>query len=252
MQDNIFDSATTGTETSEDKTTSSESSFLEKMVGEGKKFKDIEALARGKFEADNHIREITTTLDELREELARQDYAKSLLEHLDKGSDAGKESQPPLEKPSSSNTETTSQSASDLKALVEKVLTEKEKDRLYSQNVQTVTEEMERHFGDKSGQILRGKSQELGMSVEKLKEIAASSPTAFLQLIGINQSKKPTQATLPSSSVRSETFNPNSQDRDFEYYQKLRKENRSMYYTPKIQNMMIQDRERLGSRFYKT
>ena len=34
--------------------------------------------------------------------------------------------------------------------------------------------------------------------------------------------------------------------------QKLRKENRTLYYSPKIQNMMLQDRERLGDRFYNS
>jgi hypothetical protein len=110
---------------------------------------------------------------------------------------------------------------------------------------------MEKKFGDKAGQVLKTKSQELGMSLDRLKEIAAESPTAFFQLIGVS-AQKPSMAAAPQSSVRSEGFNPNSADRDFDYYQKLRKENRSLYYSPKVQNMLIQDRQRLGDRFYKS
>ena len=247
----IFTSATTEQTATEEQTTQTTESFVTQLVGEGKKFKTIEELAKGKVEADNHIGNITKTLDELRAELAKQDYAKSLLEQMNKGSET-KAEQPPSNIPSPSNTENTTQSASDIEALVEKALTEKERNRTVAQNIAVVGEEMEKQFGDKAAQILKSKSQELGMSMDRLKEIAAESPTAFFQLVGVSASRKPQVSTAPQSSVRSEGFNSNSQDRDFSYYQTLRKENRSLYYSPKVQNMMIQDRSRLGERFYKT
>lgn len=247
----IFTSATTEQTTTEGQNAQTNESFVAQLVGEGKKFRDLEALAKGKLEADRHIGEITKTLDELRAELAKQDYAKSLLESINKGSETRAE-QPPPNNPSPSNTENTTQNASDIESLVEKVITEKERNRTVAQNIAVVGEEMEKQFGDKAGQILKSKAQELNMSIERLKEIAAESPTAFFQLVGVSANRKPQTSTAPQSTVRSEGFNPNSQDRDFEYYQKMRKENRSLYYSPKIQNMMLQDRERLGSRFYKT
>jgi hypothetical protein len=246
----IFNAATTAETTTADQVTQTNDSFVTQLVGEGKKFKDVESLAKGKLEADRHIGEITKTLDELRAELAKQDYAKTLLEQMSKGSDAGAE-QPTPNLTSPSNTENTTQSASDIESLVERVITEKEKNRTLNQNLGVVSEEMEKKFGDKAGQVLKTRSQELGMSLDRLKEIAAESPTAFFQLIGVS-AQKPSMAAAPQSSVRSEGFNPNSADRDFDYYQKLRKENRSLYYSPKVQNMLIQDRQRLGDRFYKS
>ena len=246
----IFNSATTENTTTGEQQTQTNDSFVTQLVGEGKKFKDYEALAKGKLEADRHIGEITKTLDELRAELAKQDYAKALLEQMSKGPET-RQDDPPPNTSSSSNTENTTQSASDIETLVEKVITEKEKSRTISQNLSVVSEEMEKKFGDKASNILKSKSQELNMSLDRLKEIAAESPTAFFQLIGVSVPKA-TTATAPQSSVRSETFNSNSQDRDFDYYQKLRKDNRSLYYSPKVQNMMLQDRTRLGDRFYKT
>lgn len=245
----IFNSATTETTTEQTQTQTNES-FVSQLVGEGKKFKDLESLAKGKLEADRHIGEITKTLDELRAELARQDYAKTLLEELNKAPETRQDTPNP-DLSSSSIPENTTQNASDIEALVEKVITEKEKNRTVSQNIAIVGQEMEKKFGDKATQVLKTKSQELGISLDKLKEIAAESPTAFFQLIGVSATR-PTAATAPQSSIRSENFNPDSQDRTFEYYQKIRKENRSLYYSPKIQNMMLQDRERLGSRFYNT
>lgn len=246
----IFTSATTESTTTETQQTQTNDSFVTQLVGEGKKFKDIEALAKGKLEADRHIGEITKTLDELRAELAKQDYAKSLLEQMSKGPET-RQDDPPPNTSSSSNTENTTQSASDIETLVEKVITEKEKSRTVAQNLSVVSEEMEKQFGDKAGSILKAKSQELNITLDRLKEIAAESPTAFFQLVGVS-GKKVQTSTAPQSSVRSETFSSNSQDRDFDYYQKLRKENRSLYYSPKVQNMMLQDRTRLGDRFYKS
>jgi hypothetical protein len=137
----IFSSATTDNTTNETQQTQTKESFVDHLVGDGKKFKDIEALAKGKLEADRHIGEITKTLDELRAELAKQDYAKNLLEQMSKGSETGAEQPPPVTT-SSSNTENTTQSASDFEALVEKVITAKEKSKTASQNISVVGEEM--------------------------------------------------------------------------------------------------------------
>jgi hypothetical protein len=40
-----------------------------------------------------------------------------------------------------------------------------------------------------------------------------------------------------------------SAERDWSYYQKLRRENQSQYYTPKIQRQLMEDKKRLGDRF---
>lgn len=250
----IFSSATTEGTTTDTQQTQTNESFVNQLVGEGKKFRDVEALAKGKLEADKHIGEITKTLDELRAELSKQDYAKSLLEQMSKGSETGAEQPPPVTT-SSSNTENTTQSASDFEALVEKVITAKEKSRTASQNISVVGEEMQRQYGDKTADVLKAKSLELNMSLDRLKEIAAESPTAFFQLVGVKKmSERGNTSTgiTTQSTIRSENFNSNSQDRDFSYYQKMRKENRSLYYSPKIQNTMLQDRERLGERFYNS
>jgi hypothetical protein len=173
---------------------------------------------------------------------------------MSKGSETGAEQPPPVTT-SSSNTENTTQSASDFEALVEKVITAKEKSKTASQNISVVGEEMQKQYGDKTADVLKAKSLELNMSLDRLKEIAAESPTAFFQLIGVKKMGEKTSTSTgvtTQSTIRSENFNSYSQDRTFEYYQKLRKENRSLYYSPKIQNSMLQDRERLGDRFYNS
>lgn len=247
---NVFDSATTeNTTPAEDNNNQTNDSYVTQLVGEGKKFRDIESLAKGKLEADRHIEEITKTLNELREEVSKQDYAKDLLAKLqDKGTESGTVNSASEINTGNSATGNTIPDASDLEALVEQLMTKKEQSRTVEQNISVANDAVVAQFGDKSSEVVKAKAQELGMSVDRLKEIAAESPTAFLQLIGVGQRKEATKVTNPTS-IRTENFSQ-TQDRTFDYYQKMRKENKALYYSPKVQRMLMDDRLRLGDKFY--
>lgn len=247
----VFDSATTENATTAQTTTETNSSFTEQLVGEGKKFRDVESLAKGKLEADRHIAEITRTLTELREEVAKQDYAKTLLEQLQsKGAGSGTANTEDSLLTRNSATENTTQAREvDIEALVEQAITKKEKTRTFEQNISAANEAMVSQYGDRAGEVLKLKAQELNMSVDRLKEIAAESPTAFLQLV-TDSSKKPTDKVVMPSSVRQDSLASNTSERTFNYYQKIRKENKSQYYSPKVQRMLMEDRLRLGEKFY--
>lgn len=247
----IFNSATTENTASADTGNGqTNASYMEQLVGEGKKFKDIESLAKGKLEADRHIEEITKTLNELREEVSKQDYAKELLTKLqDKGTDTGTVNSATGTTAGNSAMGNTTPNASEIEALVEQLMTKKEQSRTLEQNIAVANDAVVAQFGEKAGEVVKAKAIELGMSLDRLKEIAAESPTAFLQLIGVNTQKR-TESVAPKSSVRTEAFSNTSSDRTFEYYQKLRKENKSLYYSPKVQRMLMDDRLRLGEKFY--
>jgi hypothetical protein len=86
------------------------------------------------------------------------------------------------------------------------------------------------------------------MSLERMRDIAAESPNAFFALIG----EKPQQpfSPLTQGSVRTEGVNmQTSTERNFDYYQKLRRENRNLYYSAKTQQQMFEDKSRLGEKF---
>jgi hypothetical protein len=146
-------------------------SYLQKLVEtRGDNWKDPEVLAKGKLEADEHIKNLETQLTQMREDLSTE-----------------------------------------------------------------------------ARTILVNKSQELGISVERMQELAAESPSAFFALIG---EKQQTFKPITQGSVRTEAVGVKSGgERDFNYYQTLRRENRGLYYTPKIQQQMMEDRQRLGDRF---
>jgi hypothetical protein len=53
-----------------------------------------------------------------------------------------------------------------------------------------------------------------------------------------------------TGSVRTEGVNMQaSTERNWAYYQKLRRENKNLYYTPKVQQQLMDDKMRLGDKF---
>lgn len=231
--------------------TQTQESYLQKLVqAKGENWSDPEVLAKGKLEADGYISNLESQLTELREELNKQDYSKTLLDQLqEQAADptTAKLGEPSNNSSTNSQNTTASLSEDDLKSLVEKTLTEREKGTALANNLSLVDQELEKSFGTEAKTKVANKAKELGMSMERMREIAAESPQAFFSLIG---EPEKTFSPMVQGSVRTEGVNmQNSTERDFSYYQKLRRENRNLYYSAKTQQQMFQDKDRLGEKF---
>mgnify|MGYP003112422356 CR=1 FL=1 len=228
-------------------------SYVQKLVEvKGENWKDPEVLAKGKLEADNYIKELETQLSQIREDVGKQDYAKELLTKLQERATSSANVNPEVTQknksgaPSEDNTPS-SVSEETLKSLVEKTLTEREIQSTVTQNLRAVNQKMEESYGTEAEAHVKKKAEELGMSFDRLQDLAAESPNAFFTLIG-----EPQKVAQPivQGSVRTEGVNmQRSTERNFDYYQRLRRENKSLYYTPRIQQQMFEDRIRLGDKF---
>lgn len=233
--------------------TEQQSSFVDQLVqAKGDNWRDPEVLAKGKLEADTYISNLETQLKELREELERKDYTDSVMSQAkDKASvsTADKTSSPNKDDKGTGENGNTSQELSDdkLKSLVEQTLHQREQETKVKNNLAQVDAQLNQTFGTDAAEVVQKKAQELGMSMERIKDIAQESPAAFFALIG--EGNKKTQSPMVQGSVRTESINTGSTERTFDYYQKLRRENRNLYYTPKVQQQMMEDKARLGDRF---
>lgn len=232
--------------------TTPQESYLQKLVeAKGENWKDPEVLAKGKLEADGYIKTLEEQLAQMREDLKKQEYQAQVLEQLqNKAADttAAKTGVPNDNGSAETQNTTAGLSEEDLKSLVEKTLTQRDKEASVKQNLAQVDKALEETFGTEALAVVQKKAQELGMSIERMKDIAAESPNAFFALIG----EKPKQPLNPmiQGSVRTEGVNMQaSAERDWSYYQKLRRENKNLYYTPKIQQQLMEDRMRLGDKF---
>jgi DNA polymerase III alpha subunit (gram-positive type) len=227
-------------------------SYLQKLVeAKGENWKDPEVLAKGKLEADGYIKTLEEQLAQMREDLKKQEYQAQVLEQLqNKAADstAAKTGVPNDNGSTEAQNTTASLSEEDLKSLVEQTLTQREQQASVKQNLAQVDKALDDIFGTEALAVVQKKAQELGMSIERMQDIAAESPNAFFALIG----EKPKQPMNPmiQGSVRTEGVNMQaSAERDWSYYQKLRRENKNLYYTPKIQQQLMEDKMRLGDKF---
>lgn len=228
-------------------------SYLERLVkAKGENWKDPEVLAKGKLEADGYIKNLEDQLKQLREDLGKQEYSKQLLDQLQ-----NKATQPASVNPVAANkdngstaTEGNTQpqvSEDTLKSLVEQTLTQRERENTVKQNLAVVDEELQKSYGTEAPVVVKQKAKELGMSVQRLQEIAAESPTAFFNLIG---EPKKAMAPLVQGTIRTEGVNMQaSAERDWAYYQNLRRTNKQLYYSPKVQRQLMEDKARLGAKF---
>jgi hypothetical protein len=234
-------------------TTEQTESYVAKLVeAKGDNWKNPEVLAKGKLEADRYIKELEDQLNQMREDLKKEDYAEKILQEIrNKAADTSTANRTlPNNDTAGATKDGTPQpslSEEDLKSLVDKTLTEREKQNTVTQNIRLVDEELQRQYGTEAQKTVLKKAEDLGISLERMKEIASESPTAFFALIGDG---KKTFNPMVNSSVRTEGVNLQpSAERDWSYYQKLRRENRDLYYTPKIQQQLMQDKGRLGDKF---
>ena len=234
--------------------TQPQESFLQKLVeAKGDNWKDPEVLAKGKLEADGYIKNLEDQIAQMREDMKKQDYQAQILEQLQNKAAETTTAQTAMPNDNGS-TETQNTTASlsenDLESLVEKTLVKREQDSVIKQNLAQVDQELVNSFGTEAEATVRQKAQELGMSLSRLRDIAAESPTAFFSLIGQPQQ---TFSPMVQGSVRTEGVNMQaSNTRDWNYYQKLRRENPNQYYSPKVQQQLIQDRMKMGDKFGNT
>ena len=226
-------------------------SFLDKLVqAKGENWRDPETLAKGKLEADGYIKNLEDQLANMREDMKKQDYQSEILTQLQNKATETSAVNPEVPNDNTSvNTQNTTGAVNeeDLKSLVEKTLNQRELQAKVQTNLELVDKELEGIFGTEAKAQIEKKATELGMSIDRLRDIAAESPNAFFALIGEN--KRPVDPIV-SGSVRTEgvSMQP-STERNFDYYQKLRRENRNLYYSAKTQQQMFEDKARLGDKF---
>lgn len=212
------------------------------LVGEGKKFKTVDDLAKGKAEADAFIEQLKKEQADLRKELSVKVDTEATLTELRNEMKALKESKSVI--PSKENT-TSALSENDLKALVSKTITESEANRSQTQNIVTANNQLVKHYGttEKAQEALRNKAQELGLSIDELKGIAARSPTALLKMVLPEGVKQPEGGSFQSGSLNSDAL-PHQQSGEpkegtKEYFDMLRTKDKKRYWSAEVQNQIF-------------
>ena len=244
----LFEDQTKGQDGNQNQQTQTQEDWLAKIVEvKGEAFKDPQVLAKSKLESDNYIKQLEGQLTELRTELSKEEAAKKLLAELESRRQAPNANS--LPKQGETNPSDTKPELSEdvIQRLVEETLSKRETTQTAKQNAKMVQDQLVQKYGTEAKAHVEKKAQELGMSFDRLSALAAESPSAFMTLIGEPKTefKAPVQGTI--NTAAGNYSNPS--ERNWDYYQNLRRTNKTLYFNPKTQQQMMQDKMRLGDRF---
>jgi hypothetical protein len=101
-------------------------------------------------------------------------------------------------------------SEEDIAAIVSKTLNTNQEAVLRQQNLSTVVTSMQSVFGAKAEEVFNSKAKELGMSVQEFNALAARTPKAVMDLIGIKQATNQGSSYV-QSSINTGGLAPNQQ-----------------------------------------
>ena len=153
-------------------------------VGETSVYKDVAALLKGAQEKEKMLTQLKAENAELREQLSRsaniEDFRKELLKMSEMtGEDISK----------MSVDATNTISAEEIQKIVLQSMQQEQVRVAKEANLNKVMADLQATYGTEAENKLTVKSQELGMSVEALKDLAKDSPNAFRTLMGVQESR---------------------------------------------------------------
>jgi len=222
--------------------------YLEELVGEGKKFKTAEDLARGKYEADTYIEIMKKRQDELRADYLKmrdEAMAKAKLEELiskldNKQSHVDEPKNEERVKPLDLN---------EIDTLFSNKLREHEVARKQQENLKLVKDKLIERFGNNYQSTVKQQIESLGITEEVFTQMAQNYPQMVFKTLDIDKPRATEQFPAPPRNSVQGLPQSGKKDRTWTYYQELKKTNPRLYYDPKIAKQMHDDYQRLGEAF---
>jgi len=227
----------------------------EDLVGEGKKFKTVDDLAKGKLEADTFIEKLQREQKELREELDKRLTVEAALRHAQ---EAGIRVDPPQPKANDPPPARQAENEPDIDSRITKALEARDRNKATQDNLQTATAKLVEVYGtpEKAAEIVKARAEELGMTRQQLGDMASSNPKAFYRLVGLDA--KPAEA--PKASSWSNPKNPAAMAAvagasvvkagTYKHYEEIRRSDPAAYFSPRVQLQMDKDAREKGDSFY--
>lgn len=165
------------------------------------KYADVQTALSSIPHAQEHIKNLTAQVNELREELKQKEQRMDeVLQRIQPSQEVG-------EKPS--NTEF---DPANIEALVEQQLSKREQAQVAERNRTQVVSALKEQFGEDAPKKYEEKAKELGVSVEVLNSLAFQSPAAVLAYFS-GQGTKPSPSPV-SGGVNTATLTKPSESQD--------------------------------------
>ncbi len=225
--------------------------YSAELVGEGKPFKDLQALARSKVESNVHISRLEKETKELRDELQKRLTAEEIMTKI---TQAKQEIPPEGNQLPKGDTPAPSLSKEELEKIVSQKLSESEAARVAQSNFDTVISELNKAWGNDFRVKLAAKAKELGLGQDWLTQLAGDKPAAFLTLVGVNA---PVQKDVSPFSVSPAGINTQGLsnsghrgEKTAKYYAQLKITDPKRYHTKETQMEQYNQAMKLGEAYF--
>lgn len=219
------------------------------LVGEGRKYKDQEALARSVLEKEIHIRRLETEAANTRRELEARRRMEETLDQI--ASNLNKPSTGSERIPNGRESDEDSTSPELIEQLLEKKLSERSLKERREANLSKTKQTLVERYGNRYPQELKRLANELGVDQSFLDNLAADKPNVLLQLLQDKPKEPPLNPPRSSNiSISSGNYSPPSGKRTDAYYRDLKKRDPALYNSPAIQLQRHNDAIQLGQQFF--
>lgn len=227
------------------------------LVGEDKRYKNSDELAKSKIHGDATITALKTQLEELANDLRERETVEKMLEKLNANQEPNK---PPVgntaaegedegrDESSAQNKDKTSLSKDD----IEQLLNQREQEKEYKRNLDFASQEVVKNLGSEEAgyELITNKARELGMTREELQDVAKQRPKAFLTLVGLTSEEMQEAPSTPASQQRSMQTYVQKKGKGFKYpdgfdpdsVAETRRNNRQLYMSPGYQKQLLKIR----------
>lgn len=165
------------------------------------KYVDVPTALSSIPHAQSHISELTDTVKQLQEELAKREGAEDLLARLQQST------QQSTEQPSVQGLDATA-----VQDLVSTLLTNKAQEDVATTNGDMVKQSLRQKFGDAAAKEFESVAVALNLDVGQLTQLAKTSPQVVLKLFGDTTVRDPQPTTGSSVNISPTAVNPTTPD----------------------------------------
>jgi hypothetical protein len=227
-------------------TSSDTTSPVAVLVGEGRKYKDVDGLAKAYIEADSFINQLKTELAELREKAASAKTIDDVMERLKAEQQAGASDK-------DDKTGTSGLTPTDVRQIVSDAIRGNETVKQKQANLAKADAEMRKLFGDKAEEMFKQEASTPEMR-EALTQLASVSPDKFVALFSGQQRQgnaTDTKTNVNTAAMGSANNSGRATDPACkEYYDNLRKTKPKEYLSSSVQLQMARAAEADPSKFF--
>lgn len=242
MNDKLFQEGGDPAQEPVDKNDSNEMNYRNLYVGEDKKYKTEEEALKALHYSQEYIKQLEEENKKAREEISSREALEDLIDQISNRvnnvdeSNSGNHSGNEMSERVNANEHNNAMSKDEIAEIVKAALHQEQQKSTFDKNIDTVAKTLEDQWGPGYRALMSNKARELGMSEEALLNLAGTSPNAFLAAVGANTRQQSSNAAPPRSNVNSSFESVKGSGKDWNHYQKMRRENPELYWSKAVQD----------------